>query len=170
MVVRVSATAVREVGALISAMKLLNRETAKYIRAEVKTNADPIVREALRGHAITRMQVRGIVDTTRVTVSDQNVQVKAGAVRGGFKRLDPRVSVRSMEFGSSGGRVATYQRRSKNGGTHTVHNRHTMRQFGPAAKKGNVFYPAIRDSMAHRIVALYVQTFLRTVYEAVEKR
>lgn len=169
MVARVSAAASQEVAALIVAMKRIDRETAKAIRASVKADVNAIVSESLRGHSTSRLAVRGIADTTRVKLSDQNITVQAGAVKGSFANgLDARKSIKSLEFGSSGGRVTTYSRKSRKGGSHKV-TRHTMRQFGPPIKGGRTFYPAVKD-MAPRAVALYIQTFLRTVHDLIENR
>lgn len=169
MVLRVSAESSKEVRTLISAMKLMDRDIARETRAYAKKAMDPIVNESLKGHATTRLQVRGIVDTTRVKVSDQNVTVKAGAVKGKFSGgLDARRSIKALEFGGSETKTKTYGTRSKRGKPYKV-TRHTMRQLGPRAKSGNTFYPAVGD-MAPRVVSLYIQTLLRTIHESIENR
>jgi hypothetical protein len=169
MVLRVSAESSEEVAALISAMKRIEPETAKAIRASAKADIDVIVSESLHGHSGSRLAVRGIAETTRVKLTNQNITVQAGAVKGSFSNgLDARKSIQSFEFGSKGGRVATYDRKSRKGGTHKV-TRHTMSQFGPPIRGGRTFYPAVKD-MAPRAVSLLIQTALRTIHDLIESR
>ena len=71
------------------------------------------------------------------------------------------------EFGGRSTLFSRYQRRSKSGARHDV-SRRTMLGLPPTIRRGRVAYPAAAET-APRMASLWVQTFVRAVYEAVEE-
>jgi hypothetical protein len=171
MVARISVNDSEAVRETIAALKLANKNVQKQIRAQSKRVIEPVYKEALATAAGSTRSFygQGIIQSARVKISEQNVTVSTGSTKGKFRNgLDMRKSIRSMEFGSSGGRKTTYNRKSRRGGTHKV-TRLTMGQFGPKAPKGRVFYPAVRE-LAPRVISLWVQTVIREYADALERK
>jgi hypothetical protein len=68
----------------------------------------------------------------------------------------------AAEFGRPS--AAPIKSRSKNG---TPYTRTTGDTFGPRNRKGNVVYPAARDSI-QRIASLWIQTAIKSLHKAGE--
>lgn len=139
----------------------------KMTRQETKRIAAPEWKKALAERADSRFEHRVIVDTSVVTVSNQNVRVQSASkgrpLSGG---LNPKADYPAVEFGADRSRMSTYQRRSPNGGSHSV-TRHTSAQLKGRNPNGYVFYPSARE-MVPRIARLWVQTVVRTIATALE--
>ena len=73
----------------------------------------------------------------------------------------------STEFGADQTAISSYTARWKKGTSYKVTNRHTRRQFRPRNLKGYVVYPAAARIIP-RMASLFVQTAVRTFYEAIE--
>lgn len=155
-----------ELQATIYALRAIDKTLQAQVRKYTKMHAQPEWKKALAERADTRLEHRVIVDTAVVSVSNQNVRIqsanKGRPLRGG---LNPKTDYPAIEFGS-GKKVSTFERRSKNGGTHPVTRR------GGAALKGRsrtgyVFWPAARE-MVPRIASLWVQTTVKTIGNALE--
>lgn len=164
---RIDVTKSRELLATIYAIRSVDKTLQKQIRSQTKRVAEPEWRKALAERADTRLEHRVIVGTSVVSVSNQNVRVQAAgkgrALRGGFQ---PKRDYNAVEFGANTGK-STYNRRSRNGGTHKV-TRVVNTQFKPhAGKRGYVFWPAARE-MVPRMGRLWVQTTVRTIANALE--
>jgi hypothetical protein len=86
-------------------------------------------------------------------------------MRGG---ASPAELARQEEFGANRNRLTAYRRRSRNGRTTTV-LRHTTHQLMPLRRNGWTVYPAAAEFIP-RIASLWVQTFMRTVYDVLEGR
>lgn len=157
----------RELLATIYAIRSLDRTIAKMNRQETKRIAAPEWKKALAERADTRLEHRVIVDTSVVSVSDQNVRIqsasKGRALSGG---LAPKADYPAIEFGADQRRKTTYQRRSPKGRPHKV-TRHATRGLKPRNGNGYVFFPAARE-MVPRLAALWVQTTVRTIATAFE--
>lgn len=166
---RISVFASKELQATILALKGMDRELAKQIRAAIKTVTQPEWQEAVRGNVTTALQTRVLSDTARVTVSDQNITLKSAAIgkslSGGLK---PSELAHSAEFGADRSFTKTYEATSRKGKHYTVRERHTRRQFKPRNLKGDVVYPAAARIIP-RIASLFVQTTVRTFHELIEK-
>ncbi|RJT89815.1 hypothetical protein D6T64_05630 [Cryobacterium melibiosiphilum] len=110
-----------------------------------------------------------MVRTARVQVSDQNIKLKSGSLT---KKLSGGLPVSEgapvAEFGTKQDKKTTYARKSKGGGSHQV-TRRTRHAFKPLNRKGYVVYPAAAE-MIPRIASLWVQTTIRTFYEALERK
>jgi hypothetical protein len=168
MVTRISVNDSEVLRETIAYLKLANKRIQKVVRDQSRMVIGKVFEEEMAAQAPSRFEYAGLVATGRVKVTEQNVTVASGAVRGSFRNgLDMRQSAKSMEFGSNGKRTKTYTRRSRNGGTHQV-TRRTMTQFGPPVRSGRVFYPAVRD-LAPRALSLWTQTVLRLYHAAMER-
>lgn len=168
---KVSANTSRELRATVQGLKRLPRDLQANIRKYTKSEMAPEWQRGLAEHAISRTQHRALVDTARVTVSNQNVMLKSATVgkplRGG---LDPKSSWAALEFGADRGIDAktTYTATSRKGRAYKV-TRNTRRQLPPRSRTGWVIFPTARD-LTPRFLSLWVQTTFRTIYEAIERK
>ena len=157
----------RELLATLYAIRSLDKTIAKMIRQETKRIAAPEWKKALAERANSRLEHRVIVDTSVVTVSNQNVRIqsasKGRALSGGF---NPKTDYHAVEWGADRDRETTYKRRSRKGRTHEV-TRHAARGMKPRNQSGYVFYPAAKE-MIPRMARLWVQTTVRTIATAFE--
>lgn len=169
MALRISVWNSKELQAALSALNVLDRDTLGHIRRETKAMAQSEWKEAVAATADTRLEQRVLASTARATASNQNVTLKSAhigrSLSGGAK---PSEIYHAVEFGASQSKVETYQRRSKNGGTHQV-KRHTTRQLRPRNRKGYAVYPAAAQIIP-RLASLWVQTITRGIHEAFEGR
>lgn len=160
----------RELQGVILALGSMERELAKQIRAATRSMIAPEWQKAVAAEASTRLERRVLVDTARVTVSNQNVTLKSAgvgrALAGGAK---PVQLVAAAEFGANRAHTKSYASSSPRGRRFTVHNRHTQRQLQPRKRTGRVVYPAAAKVIP-RLASLWVQTTVRTFYEAIERR
>ncbi|MGV8973384.1 MAG: hypothetical protein ACOH10_13765 [Rhodoglobus sp.] len=167
---RISVFNSAELQSVILAMKGMDRELAKQIRAANKRVIQPVWQEGVRGNAMTRQEVRVLANTARAQVSDQNITLQAAgigkALSGGAK---PAAIAHSVEFGADRSARSTYSARSSKGRPYTVHNRRTRAQFRPRNLKGYTAYAAAAASIP-RYASLWVQTTIRTFIELIEKR
>lgn len=132
--------------ATVLAVKAAPREIRTDIRRETRSIAAPQWKAALARKATTIGQTRTIVNTARITVSDQSVRVRAGGQK--RKALShggtPYRLNKAFEFGS---------------------NNHF--QFPYHNRRGYVFYPALAQ-MAPHIISLWVQTAVRVIHRSLE--
>lgn len=165
---RISIFASKEFQAVAGAMRVLDRETKKRIRQETKDMTSREWAREVAETASTRLEHRVLVKTARVRVSDQNVSLSSASVgrslSGGLK---PSESFAAVEFGADPKKVA-YTARSRRGRTFQV-KRNTRAQLRPRNSAGYVVYPAAANIIP-RIASLWVQTVMRTTYEALEER
>lgn len=167
MPIRVSAQTNSALRATILAIKTLDRDLKKELRGRVRTVGLVEWRGALAREASTTLERRVLVDTARINVSDQNVRIRsaAGKRRVTSGGLSPVEYGRAVEFGANRQKVTTY--RSSRGSTRFPVTRHTARQMRPRKRSGYVFFPAAAE-MTPRLLALWVQTTVRTIAEALE--
>jgi hypothetical protein len=118
----------------------------------------------------TRLESRAFGNTARIAVSNQNITLSVASVgkplSGG---LNPRSQAHVVEFGADRSTVVSYEARSARGTNYTVNKRRTRAMLRPKKKTGYVFYPTIKDVIP-RIASLWIQTTVRSFYEALEKR
>lgn len=144
----------RELQAALLSIKAAEREVRLNINKRARTELRPIWTEALLGHALTRLEVRGIVPGARIAVGARNIRAYAATstrpLRGG---LVPAVNFAPIEWGARE-RQKTIQRTSRLGKRHDA----TItigRQFRPRSKTGYVAGPAAA-SVIHRAIAGWV--------------
>lgn len=144
---RVSALSSRELLTVLRGLRGLDRETKKQLRQHLKPMVLQAWKEAL--HPRTQLQKAVLVDTARVAVSDQNVRLKSAtltrSLTGGLK---PSQGWAPVEFGAG---PATRNQKA----------------FGAPNRQGKVVYPAAANVIP-RILAMYTQTFVRAIHEALE--
>lgn len=162
---RISVFSSPELQAAILALKGMERSIATQTRRAIKSITQDEWQRAVLGGTTRAAEVRVLGDTARVAVSNQNITLKSATVgrslAGGYK---PSQLARGYEFGSNRDRVATYK--AHRGGKEFTVTRHTTRQFPTIRKSGPVYGAAAQ--VIPRFAALFVQTVVRTFYEAIE--
>lgn len=163
---RLDVKASRELLATIYAIRSLDKTLQKVIRQQTQRIAAPEWRKALAERAHTRLQQRVLVDTSVVTVSNQNIRIRSASkgrpLSGGF---NPKTNYHAAEFGADRNAKVTYD--GFRGHKRFPVTRHTRRQLPARNREGLVFYPAARDMVA-RLGSLLVQTTYRTIANALE--
>lgn len=166
---RVSVLDDRQLLAVTYGLRALPRTTRNSINRATTATLGPLWKALVTQHATKRMDALVLVPGTRVKGGNPPVLLAAQSRRGIGKarRLVPRDNYATFEFGvPDPGRLSVYQRRSKNGGTHKV-VRHASTGLRPRNQSGYVVYPALAEFVP-RAVSLWVQTFMRGVYDAFE--
>lgn len=167
MVLQIDALSSRELQAVLLAIKSLDKETQGQIRRGTKAIAAAEWTQALAEQANTRLEHRVLVDTGRVTPSNQNIKLSSATIgRSLSGGLNPSQSYAGVEFGANRNDQRTYTAHSSTGKSYSV-TRRTKAQLRPRMRKGYVFYPAVAR-MVPRIAALWAQTVVRAVGEALE--
>lgn len=166
---RIDANSSRELQAVIISMKNAEKEVQAQVRKATRGSILPEWQKGIRERSDTRMEHRTLADTARVTVSNQNVTLKAGGLSkrlsGGAKAVEIYAPV---EFGTDRSHTTTYRATSRRGRSYSV-TRHTRRQFKPINGKGYAVYPTAKE-MIPRFASLWVQTTVRTLHEIFERR
>ncbi|AZS39981.1 MULTISPECIES: hypothetical protein [Microbacterium] len=169
-ILRIDARTYAPLRDLITVLKRADKDIAKSIRGQSKRVIEPEWKKGLAERASTKMQQRTIVGTARVAVSDQNVTLRSGATKGGFKGgFDPRNPNHfyAVESGSNREQFTTYKRRAKKGGTFEV-KRRTRRQFLLPRARGYVAGPTAQN-LIPRVFRLWAQTAVRELAESIEE-
>lgn len=158
----------KELQATVLAVRAANKTVEAQIRHYTQTEMVPDWKMGLAQRAQTDMETRVLVDTARVTVSNQNVLLQSATVRGPkfSGGLDPRTDYAPFEFGADRGTKATFYRTSKRGKKSAV-TRHNHLQFAPTARGGYVVYPTAKAMVPH-FASMWVQTAMRTIMDAVD--
>lgn len=146
---------------LMHVMRGLDPAVRRQINAQTKREALPIWQEETRFRGDTRQRSR-LAQSAAVGVTTANTTLKAGAGPLSATAALPELA-KAIEFGNNP--FVKEQVVSKRG---KVFTRRRGNRFGPATKTGNVAYPAAQDAIP-RIVALWVQTTVRTIHEEIEK-
>lgn len=159
----------RELQATILSIRRADREVKKQIRTQTREKLLPEWQKALAERAETRLEHRVLVDTGRIKMSDQNVRMSSATVgrklSGG---LNPKVQASAVEFGADRGQKTTYEAVSRKGKRYKV-TRRTRSQLRPYRQSGYVVFPAAK-AMIPRFASLWVQTTVRTLHEAFERK
>ena len=146
---------------LQQAMRGLDSAVKRQIGAQTKRVALPVWQEETSFRGDTRQRTR-LAQSAAVGVTATNVTLKAGI--GPLSRTASLTELaKAIEFGNNP--YVKEQAVSKRG---KVFTRRRGNRFGPPAKKGNVAYPAA-EAATPRIIALWIQTAVRTVHEEIEK-
>lgn len=146
---------------LQQAMRGLDSAVKRQIGAQTKRVALPVWQEETRFRGDTRQRTR-LAQSAAVGVTATNVTLKAGI--GPLSRTASLTELaKAIEFGNNP--YVKEQAVSKRG---KVFTRRRGNRFGPPAKKGNVAYPAA-EAATPRIIALWIQTAVRTIHEEIEK-
>lgn len=155
--------------ATVQALKVMDRTLAGAIRKFTQSEIAPEWAKGLQQRASTPAESQVLAQTARVAVSNQNVTLKSATVgRSLSGGLEPKYDYASIEFGANRGETSTYSTRSRKGKRYTV-TRHTRRQLKAPRRGGYVVYPTAQN-LIPRFAALWVQTTVRTFYEAFERK
>ncbi|GAA5205866.1 hypothetical protein [Microbacterium kyungheense] len=147
--IRVSAYSSRELLAVLRGLRNLDRETKKQLRGHLRPMVLQVWQQAVAERASTKLQRVVLADTARAKVSDQNVRLTSAQIgRARSGGLKPSQDWQPVEFGAG--------RSTRN-----------AKAFGPPNRSGKVVYPAAA-SVIPRVLAMYVQTFVRAIHEALE--
>lgn len=167
---RIDAASSRELQAVIISLKGAEKEVQAQVRKQTRGSIMPEWQKGIREHADTRMEHRVLADTARVTVSNQNVKLKAGGLQKKLSGGGRAVEIYApTEFGTDRNHTMTYTATSRKGKRYDVRNRHTRRQFKPLNRKGYAVYPTAAD-LIPRFASLWVQTTVRTMHEIFERK
>ena len=161
MPIQVSARDSRELRAAILAIASVGRTLQAQLRSHTKRVAEPEWAKGLEQRASSRLDRKVLVKTSRVQVRDTNVVLRSGAV-GKLKDI-----TRPVEFGGDRNQVKTY--RGRRGAKRFPVKRQTAHQLGWRRKGGRVVWPTAED-LIPRMVSLWVQTTIRTLHEAIERK
>lgn len=146
---------------LMHVMQGLDSAVKRQIGAQTKRVALPVWQDEMRFRGDTRQRTR-LAQSAAVGVTATNITLKAGI--GTLSRTASLTELaKAIEFGNNP--YVKEQSISKRG---KVFTRRRGNRFGAPAKTGNVAYPAAKSAIP-RIVALWVQTAIRTTHEEIEK-
>lgn len=165
--IQVDVTASRELRAMIVGLKLLGPEFSKAFRKLARLKIEPEWKKALNAQHPTRLERHVLVQSSRVSMTDRSIRLKAGTV-GKLPSGSSNASIaRAVEFGQAASFRTRYKRRNEsNAGTHTVVRR-TAVPVAPRAPKGKVVYPALK-LFVPEAAAIAADTFADTVQRAIE--
>lgn len=147
---------------LTQAVRQMEPEMRKQIRAHTRPVAEPVWREAVLGNTTTRLEVRTLADTSRVAVTDQNVMLRSATV-GKVGKVPASVLAAGAEFGADPNKQIKSSRKG------TPYTRRRGAQFRRPRRGGYVVYPAAREVIP-RIASLWIQTAIRTMHEVLEQK
>ncbi len=161
MPIQVSVRDSRELRAAVLAIASVGKEIQAQLRAQTKRVVAPEWEKGIAERVHGRQDTAVLLRSARVQVRDTNVVLRSGAV-GKFKDL-----TKAVEFGADQNRTKTYD--SRRGSKRFKVTRHTTRQLPPKYRSGRVVYPAAKD-MIPRLIALWVQTTIKTFHLALERK
>ncbi len=160
-----------ELRAVAFGMKYIERDVKNAVNRATRAALKPIWRQELDASmAGTNTFTSRILKGDRVSPGNPPTLYAATSKRGigSDKRLNPADHYYLGEFGARDSIYRTYTRKSDNGGSHSV-KRRTNTGLPQAIRKGRVVYPAASQAVP-RLASLWVQTFVRTVYEAADAK
>lgn len=165
--ISIDVTASRELRAMIVGLKLLGPDFSRAFRKVARMKIEPEWKKALEQSRPNRLQRHVLVATSRVSVTDKAIRLRAGH-SGRLAKGDSNASIaRAVEFGQSPAFRSRYQRRNETeSGTHTVVRR-TAIPVGPRAADGKVVYPALKRFVPEA-AAIAADTFADVVEEAID--
>lgn len=158
---------VKESNAAALALRSVSKEARSAVNRETRKVVNKAWREELAGKARTSQDTRILLKGAKVVGTTAPTLTAASsrkALRGG---LVPAESWRAQEFGAARNERSTYQTRSRKGKPYRV-TRRTKRQLPDHRKGGRVLYPAVGE-MGPRMFALWTQTTIREIYNALKK-
>lgn len=158
-----------ELRAAAIALKGVDRELRSKINRATAQQGNDIWRGEVARKVRRPLDEQILGKGARVAGGNPPMAVAANSRRaiGKDRRLIPADRWPGYEFGTDNRNdYSRYQRKSKNGGTHTVERR-TMRHLPPRYRKGRVLWPAFAES-APRVASLWVKVIVKSVMDAAE--
>lgn len=160
-------TGPREAQAAVVALRSVDRQVRSDINRQTRAVVNPAWQGAVSDRLVTKMDGLVLGKGVRVSTGATPTLVGASSGRALSGGLVPNQSWKGWEFGASRNEKTTYTARSKNGKTFKV-TRRTKRQLPNMKKGGRVLFPAAAE-MGPRIAALWTQTTIWRIIEALEK-
>lgn len=165
--IRLDVNNLPQLQAVLLAVKAADKAIQKSIRQQTKQVVDPEWKRAMAERSENLLESRVLVATATTLISNQNVRLRSATkgrkLSGG---LDPKAEYFAAEYGGDPAKVTTYTTKSRKGKTYQA-KRHTARQLRARNRSGYVFGPAVAE-MVPRIAALWTQTVVRVMAEALE--
>lgn len=161
MVVQIDVRQSREMQAALLALRTVPREIRAQVRKYTRQMVLPEWKKGLESRAVSRLDQKVLVKSSSAQVRDTNVVLRSGA-KGKLKDI-----TKAVEFGADREKTNSYQGRSPKGKRYPV-SRRTARQLAWRREEGRVVYPTANE-LIPRIASLWVQTIIKTFYEALEK-
>ena len=158
-----------ELRAVALGMKLIERDVKNAVNRATRAELKPIWQTELDASmAGTNSFTSRLLKGSRVSPGNPPTLYAATSKRGigKSKRLNPAEHYYLAEFGGRDSLYRRYTRKSDNGGSHQV-KRRTNTGLPLPFSKGRVVYPAASQAIP-RLASLWVQVFVRTVYEAAD--
>lgn len=148
--------------AVVLAYKQLGNGLLRELNGAARTVMNPVWRDTLRAKARTRQDLDVLVKGSRIATGNPPAFVAGSSTRPLSGGMVPNTDAPALEFGATDrNRRTTY---SRQGATVT---RRTRRQLPARNDRGRVVMAAVRD-VAPRLTSLWVQMFVRKVYDASE--
>lgn len=157
------------IDAVVYGLKLVPRDVRNRINRDTRSTLKPIWQQEIQKHLAGtdtftgRMIGKGLVSGGNPPI--MRAATSRRPLRPGG--VTPDLEGYLAEFGGRDTLYSTYRRRSRNGGTHAV-KRRTKLGLPITDRTGRVVYPAAAE-VAPRMASLWVQTFVRDVYQAIEE-
>jgi hypothetical protein len=155
---RVKVEGIREVTAAATALKAVDREVRTQVNRNLRSAAGDIWNQSEVDRLTRTRMDKAVFRGTSVRARANGVSLLA-ATRPGIPGLDPA----AVEFGDPN---KTYETYSRKGGKV---RRRTQQQLPGPVRKGRVVHQGFKRAIP-RVVSLYVQTVVRTIYDAWEVR
>lgn len=150
--------------AAVLALKRAGRDLRNDINRTTRAEFNPVWRGLVQNNATYTMQSKVLSRGSLIKPGNPPVARAASSKRPLSGGLVPNDEWHAIEFGADRNAKRTYDRKSKNGGTHRV-TRHTRRQLPARTQQGHVVYPAFAE-MIPRVISLWVQLIVRKYAEA----
>jgi hypothetical protein len=150
----------RAIRATVLGFKELDATYRRELTKATRTVLAPEFGRALERHGRTTVDARVLVAGNKVTGGNPPVLVAGSSRRKLSGGLVPDLDWATVEFGTLDRNKRTTYTRSGFKVT-----RHTRRQVPARVKSGRVVMPAVADTIP-RAVSMWVQQFVRLVYEA----
>lgn len=164
--VGIDATQSKELQAVILALKGADKTFQAQVRKRTQAEILPDWKTELAAAAVTPLEQHVLAATAVVRASNQNVTLLSGS-KGKLRAGVPNSQVAAaVEFGGDPKAKTTYESKSRKGKTYTE-TRRTQVQLGQRIRAGKVVYP-VAEKMIPRFASLWVQTAIRTMYDAFE--
>lgn len=162
----------KELQAAVLAMKAADRDLKRKINQDSRQTMNPVWQSLVSDHLSGRdaMTDRMLNNGVRIAAGNPPVAKAAQSSRaiGRNRRLIPRQDFAGWEFGvPDRNAYSRYERKNRRAAGYHWVERRTMKHLPRRHPQGRVVYPAFAE-IAPRMVKLWVQTIMRTYFDAAE--
>lgn len=158
-----------QIDAVVYGLKLVPRDVRNRVNRDSRAALAPIWQQEIQKNLAGTSSFTGRMIGKGLVAGGNPPIMSAATSRRPLRPggVIPDVQGYLAEFGGRDTLYSKYRRRSKGGGTHEVRRR-TKLGLPQTDRSGRVVYPAASEA-AERMASLWVQTFVRAVYEAIEE-